>query len=644
MSDAAAPKLARRFRVGLLDARDPDAPDAAARLVAVLRVIAAKLDAAAAEAARRADPPVHDGPGFTRLLVTALATPTERAVARAALAEGWRLSLRLPCAREAWLQQKGCADACDLLEGAELFALDGETEPARKPAGEADAADRAEAQRQAALAEAQRQAALAEAQRSVVRHADALLVLAESEEATLAAPGGLVRFAARIGPPLLLLGAQAEGAPRLIEEVEDLRRRRVPPEGEDPLARLEALIQQALVPPEAHPHPHGITAWLVGKFRRHPASMLADFASGEIPPARPVWGAYFAFIERCARAHRAVSALWNRLRGKPAKALAEPAPRAEAPAARSAVEDHWDAIHARADRLAVAYADRYRSTFCFVFALAALALVIAILAIAFAGAPTGVKIAFGIAELLVLVVLFGLVCRAIAGDWHERFIAFRLLAELCRKQKPLALLGWSILPWQAAAGQDAKHPPPNAWVAWYFAAALRAAPAAPSLDRPAVKHAFAVARGGHLVGGQARYHDERAHRSADAGAFLGLLGEAFFFAAVLSVLLKLLVLAWDGPKGLSFALGIAAALLPALSAGLLGIRSYAELRVQEEASRRMARVMAAAEERLGELEPTIGERLASQQIALAVGDIANEMLSETRGWAELFRLKAIEPG
>lgn len=114
-----------------------------------------------------------------------------------------------------------------------------------------------------------------------------------------------------------------------------------------------------------------------------------------------------------------------------------------------------------ADRLANGYADRYRSSYTIVLALAALAL----------GENAGFWIA--VPEVLALLGIVVLVRLNLRLNWRERLILCRLLAELCRKQGALGLLGRSLPASRIARMTDEGR---TGWVGWRFAAAVRAAP------------------------------------------------------------------------------------------------------------------------------------------------------------------------
>ena len=101
-----------------------------------------------------------------------------------------------------------------------------------------------------------------------------------------------------------------------------------------------------------------------------------------------------------------------------------------------------------------------------------------------------------------LVLLLGLIGIAQARRWHERWIGYRLLAELFRKQGAMALLGWSLP--VLKAGESAR--PGAHWLAWYFEAVTRAAPLATGTLAGADLGRISDAVSNSLVAGPIDYH------------------------------------------------------------------------------------------------------------------------------------------
>jgi hypothetical protein len=153
------------------------------------------------------------------------------------------------------------------------------------------------------------------------------------------------------------------------------------------------------------------------------------------------------------------------------------------------------------------YQDRYRSSYVYVFILGPLALLGAVVGLAFPklAFPYGERFAAGL-ELAALLLISGVVLANYWYRWHERYIAYRLLAELLRAQQELWLLGWSLPIFKVA---DVAAHTEHAWVGWYFAAVVRAA-TLPSgrLDTERLKLVRDEIRR-NLLSGQTTYHYRR---------------------------------------------------------------------------------------------------------------------------------------
>ena len=108
---------------------------------------------------------------------------------------------------------------------------------------------------------------------------------------------------------------------------------------------------------------------------------------------------------------------------------------------------HWFDLYRPADERAGEYAARYRSVYVWVFALASLSLVFAAAALA-AGHEAWLKFVMTALECVSLGMIVAFVVANLWRDWHPRWIDYRLLAELCRKQQALAPVGWSLPTWQ----------------------------------------------------------------------------------------------------------------------------------------------------------------------------------------------------
>ena len=352
----------------------------------------------------------------------------------------------------------------------------------------------------------------------------------------------------------------------------------------------------------------GLRAALQAALRRPDTDGLS---LGEHLPDRRIW-----------RAHRAALALLWRPRA------------AGPPAPPPALPPYWVPLQGAADRLADGYADRYRSSYTIVLLLAAVALAAAVLGLAL-GEQGGFWTA--VPEVLALAGIVAVVRLNTRLDWRERMIVCRLLAELCRKQGALGLLGRS-LPASRIAGMTGEGG--MGWAGWRFAAAVRAAPlpagalAGASLDS-ALEAAAAV-----LLQGQRAYHAARIEAGQQRERRLVRIGTVAFYVTVACVVVKVVLLAAGSHWAERF--GLVAALLPAAAAALFGFRAYAELELLVQQSERVAAALDIAERSLARTDTA--RPLASQHVGDVLEDVAAAMLADVEGWVQVSRVKAVEAG
>jgi hypothetical protein len=459
--------------------------------------------------------------------------------------------------------------------------------------------------------------------RHVAHNCDLLIALWNGERAK--SPGGtgdIVRFAAHIGLPVWWIHAtDPAAAPALIRRLADLRRPDLAASGEAADSALAVLLERSIRPPSCQASPsatwlrrlaHRARAWLL-----HGADPLAAYLTEGEPKDRAIWHCYGRFLQ--AIAPRQPGEL-----------------RAMLPA-EGEVETWWERLYAPADRLSLAYGDRYRSSYVLIFAMAALALACAALGLA-ANVATAVA-----ATALELVLLCGIGALVLGNElfrWHERWIAYRLLAELFRKQRVLATVGWSLPAWglEDICSHEAER---DAWVAWYFVAALRAAPL-PRGEASPILLTRAAEVGGSLIDEQADYHRDREDRYHRAAHWLGRRGEWFFLATLVLVLGKLWLLLGSEAHAPAVLVGLLAAVLPALSAAFVGIQAYAEFDLLRRQSVRMRRVMHAARTELDAI--VLKCPLASQALGGLFDGVAQAMLQDVQGWSLLFGTKVLETG
>jgi hypothetical protein len=114
-----------------------------------------------------------------------------------------------------------------------------------------------------------------------------------------------------------------------------------------------------------------------------------------------------------------------------------PSPRTERavlPPPQGPIETRWEtSCYQHADRLSVVYGDRYRSCYMMIFLLAGLALIAAVVGLVAGNLPRFALRAEQLATGLEMAALGGIGSLVLANHfsrWHERWISYRLAAEV----------------------------------------------------------------------------------------------------------------------------------------------------------------------------------------------------------------------
>ena len=611
MSSGVPPRPELVFRVGVTGARDLPAGSRGAllaRLRAVLRFTREQVAALSALPEVRASYGATAGatPRLRLRLVSPLAEGADRLAAEAALAEGYDLIVPMPFAQEEYEKDFVDGDSVgafrDLLAKAQSrLELDGGR-------GESEAAS------------------YEAVGRMVVRNCDLLIAVWDGGPGK--GRGGtaeIVRFAANGGPPIWWMKLGGDMSPRWIADSADLLQGDAAAAG-DARDALAGYLRQMIVPPAyVAPKPDLLFERLGDLGQAHRADPQSVYFA-EQPMQRPWYWKAHARLMRLAA-------------GKPRSAWVPP------PAPTGSTARYWHGCYDPADARSGDYGARYRSVYTWVLLLGALALIAAAISVA----VHEMKIPAAIVELLLLLTIAGLVGANHARRWHPRWIEYRLLAELCRKQQALALLGWSLPLWtldtlapsQTSDGNATASKSPT-WVAWLFQAYVRAAPIAQERYSAATLGAIRERVLADLVHDQLHYHADRERQYRRAAHSFALWGEALFFLVLILICVKLTVLALYGADNLTLALGLLAVIFPALAAGLVGFRSYAELQALAEESHHMIDRLSRAKLRIERL--TFDKPLMSQALGARVFEVAITMLQDIDGWARLFRVKIVEAG
>jgi hypothetical protein len=305
------------------------------------------------------------------------------------------------------------------------------------------------------------------------------------------------------------------------------------------------------------------------------------------------------------------------------------------------VIDQLRPFYAWPDKLADRYADGYRSAFVMAYLLAALA-------VAFALAPAALamkehsagEIIFAVLECLAILLIFFVVVLGRKRDWHQRWLDYRLLAEIVRHQRLVAPLGG-----QRAAPSVPDHlasygDPATSWMGWY-ARSLERAIGLPSaqVDRAYLERSLADIRA--LLNGQIGFHQTTAKRCHKIEHRLHTFELILFVGTLVCCLAH--IAGWLGVFHIRGAvLTFFCGFFPVLGASLAGITNQGEFRRIGQQSRSMADRL---QVQLQDLENLAARVAATDQdpeqwsadIANAASESARMMVTEVLGWRVIFQ-------
>jgi hypothetical protein len=269
-----------------------------------------------------------------------------------------------------------------------------------------------------------------------------------------------------------------------------------------------------------------------------------------------------------------------------------------------------------ADKLAVYYANLYRSDFVVSYLLSGLAVLLAISG--FVGA-----------ELITILLILVNIGVGSYRRWHARWIDYRLLAEQIRQMHFLAPLGRTTPAFHPPA-YHSYDDPEHSWINWYFRAVIRTAglPNA-RLDTAYLAAYQALLR--HEINGQVNYHGHNAERSHLLLDRLHVTAYVFF---ILTLPVCFAHLVYDGAY--SHWLTLFAVIFPAFGAAIAGILGQGEYE-------RITKRSKAMQDQLQEMVDKLDEapRLSSESLGEIAEEAAEIMTSEVLDWRVVFRARPL---
>jgi hypothetical protein len=470
----------------------------------------------------------------------------------------------------------------------------------------------------------------------VVRNCDMLLTVggdaAEDEDRIRR----IVAYARKMGVPVVSIGAASPHACRMLE---------VGVEHDYSALALSQLIASQIIPrvrmPKAHDPLSGppttrepSLAPAQTYFCREPLRHTGedpDFLSrGPLRPAMP-WHA------------RAVASIFPALVWLLGKKVAVPGPAPHPPpaGAEESTVRYLFLHHHRADRLASFYANLHRSAFMLVYVLGALALIFAVAALFihqrdfYTQPPAEGPQIFTLLELTMLVALAVLVELDNRFRWRDRWLEYRLLAELLRQADLLAQIGRSM-PFRRIDDLS-DDLPGRAWVMVAFRAIVRGARVISQDYTPTFLAAVRDYAAGTRLQHQIAYHYKAEAQNESIGRWLSGFGLTMFAATAIFVGLEL---AFHGGKGWYLLPGLLAGVLPALAYASFGIRNQAEFEIASRRSERMIAKLTRQRERIASLQDA---GLTSEALGREILLAAAIMRHDAADWASIFEVKETEP-
>ena len=323
----------------------------------------------------------------------------------------------------------------------------------------------------------------------------------------------------------------------------------------------------------------------------------------------------------------------------------------ETPSAFAKMVDLLRPFYAWPDKLAVIYSDRYRSTFVLAFLLAAIAVGLALIPIGFSLAPHGLLESYAIwFEFIIIASILILVWIGNHFRWHERWIEYRLVAELIRHLRlSVALGGGRSFPQMPAHWSTYGHPG-SSWMAWYYRNVERYL-GLPDIvvNKPYLTECLGDLL--NLVQGQSRYHGSNAERCQKIEHRLHTLGMFFLGMTLVACGLHLLPVFWGvhfpgwAPNLLTAFCGF----FPALGAAFAGIINQGEFLRITKRSAAMQKQMDELVEKIHRLQLTVicsqdisKEGVYETAVQLAT-DTARLMVYEVLDWRVVFMDRPLKP-
>jgi hypothetical protein len=465
----------------------------------------------------------------------------------------------------------------------------------------------------------------------VVRNCDLLIAVWDGNpEAEIGGTAEIIRFAIAARVPVWWIHAKGESLPRFIDDPHKFRKKELVAAGDDATNNLKNYLARAIhLPIISNAERAGIFGYVAEHLSRmlgYSDSPLLEYIAEKKAKPVALWQTYDRLLDLTN---------WNPAESSVGGAIIPP----------SSTEAWWNEYYQCANELSVAYGNRYRSSYVLIAMFAFVAISFGAIGILVSGNKAHI---IGVIEGASAIGIGSVILANNLFRWHERWISYRLLAELCRKQGVLSTIGRSLPVSEVVrmatdtvedSGENALLAlPREAWVASYFSAACRAAPLLTGEVKSAKLHALDAAKS--LTDTQSSYHTRRRNRNKAASKVIGQLGEICFLLTAVMALSKFMagashtdVIGWATIAGACFS---------AASGAFVGIRAYSEFPLLVQQSSHMLRILHEARAELETLE--IDRPLSSRDLGEVMRSLALSMMQDVTGWMQLFRIKSLEAG
>jgi hypothetical protein len=314
--------------------------------------------------------------------------------------------------------------------------------------------------------------------------------------------------------------------------------------------------------------------------------------------------------------------------------------------------------YAWSDKLADINADRYRSSFLMIYLLGAAAVFMALFPRAMGwedGYHFGLEVACSAIEILAIGLIVLLVLENSKGKWQERWMNYRLTAELIRQLRFLAPLGGPKPMFRVTTRELIRNyvDPAETWMLWHVRAiarqvGLRNVKVTP--DKLVEYIDFLQKRLTAGAKGQEAFHDKTEMRSKRIDERLHWAGVVFFMLTVLAIIAHPALIfsmegrseTVDGINGIGVLL-LMSAFLPALASALAAIRNQGEFPKLRWRSEAMKKSFRSLNRKLDAMKKNKAE-LTFTKVRELAGDLGELMVDESLDWRVVFKDRIVEFG